>query len=130
MVLLNITIKKTSDLINSYSVSTNRYPYNYIDANVGDISNQGVEFTINAVPVKTKDFQWQTMLNLSHNKNIVEKLSNSTYSVKYMDEANPDLAGFSTNCVQRIMEGQPLGTFYMWEWAGYNSDGESVFLLS
>lgn len=85
--------KKTSDLINSYSVSTNRYPYNYIDANVGDISNQGVEFTINAVPVKTKDFQWQTMLNLSHNKNIVEKLSNSTYSVKYMDEANPDLAG-------------------------------------
>ncbi len=121
--------KKTSDLINSYSVSTNRYPYNYIDANVGDISNQGIEFTINAVPVKTKDFQWQTMLNLSHNKNIVEKLSNSTYSVKYMDEANPDLAGFSTSCVQRVMEGQPLGTFYMWEWAGYNSDGRSVFYV-
>lgn len=25
------------------------------------------------------------------------------------------------------MEGEPIGTFYMWEWAGYNDSGVSVF---
>lgn len=55
--------KKTSDLIYSYSVSLARYAYGWMNANVGDISNKGIEITINAVPVKTKDFQWQTSLN-------------------------------------------------------------------
>jgi len=121
-------IKKTSDLIYSYEVSTNRYPYGSMLANVGDISNKGIEFTLNAVPVQTKDFTWQTTLNLAHNKNVVEKLSNDTYSVKYIDQANPNLAGFSTNQVQRIMEGEPIGTFYMWEYAG-SENGKSVFYV-
>ena len=25
------------------------------------------------------------------------------------------------------MEGESIGTFYMWEWAGYNENGVSVF---
>ena len=120
--------KRTSDLIYDYPVSTNRYPYGTMTANVGKISNKGVELTINAVPVKTNDFQWQTMINLSHNKNNVEKLSNSQFSVKYIDEANPRIAGFSsTNSIQRIMEGQPLGTFYTWEFAGFDENGKSLF---
>jgi TonB-linked SusC/RagA family outer membrane protein len=120
--------KRTSDLIYYYPVSTNRYPYGTMTANVGKISNKGIEFTINAVPVKTKDFQWQTMLNLSHNKNNVEKLSNSQYSVDYIDTANPRIAGFSsTNSVQRIMEGEPLGTFYTYEFAGFDDSGKSLF---
>ena len=122
-------IKKTSDLIYSYPVSTNRYPYGWMDANVGDITNRGIELTINVVPVKTKDFNWNISLNLAHNKNVVDKLSNSTYSVKYIDEANPNLAGFSTNNVQRLIEGEPIGTFYIWEWAGLNNEGKSLFYV-
>lgn len=121
--------KKTSDLIYGYAVSTNRYPYGWMNANVGDITNKGVELTINAVPVKTKNFQWQSSLNLAHNKNTVDKLSNETYSVDYIDLANPNLSGFSTNTVQRIMEGQPIGTFYMWEFAGFSEDGKSLFYV-
>lgn len=65
--------KRTSDLIYDYPVSTNRYPYGTMTANVGDISNKGIEITINAVPVQTHNFTWSTTLNLSHNKNVVEK---------------------------------------------------------
>lgn len=110
--------KQTSDLIYDYPVSTNRYQYGWMTANVGDINNKGVELTINAVPVKGNDFQWETSLNLSHNKNTVEKLSNETYSVDYLNVGD----------VQRIMEGKSIGTFYIWEWAGYNEDGISVFV--
>ncbi len=122
--------KKTSDLIWSYTVSTNIYPLNWIRANVGDIENQGIEFSINAIPVKTKDFQWQTTLNLSHNKNKVKKLSNAQYSVDYVDEGDPMIGGISSNGnTQRIMEGEPLGTFWTYQWAGYDENGNSVFYV-
>lgn len=74
--------KRTSDLIYDYPVSTNRYPYGTMTANVGDISNKGIEITINAVPVQTHNFTWSTTLNLSHNKNVVEKLTNASNSVQ------------------------------------------------
>ena len=119
--------KRTSDLIFDYQVSTNRYPYGWMTANVGDISNKGIEITINAIPVQTRNFTWSTSLNLSHNKNVVEKLSNDMYSVEYSDRSNPDVGGYTSTQVQRIMEGAPLGQFYLYEWAGYDENGGSIF---
>ena len=121
--------KQTSDLIYDYDVSTNRYPYDKMTANVGDISNKGIEITINAIPVATKDFQWNTTLNLAHNKNMVEKLSNETYSVDYIPMAYPGIAGNSDKYVQRVMKGSPIGQFYTLEWAGYNEEGVSQFYV-
>ena len=46
------------------------------------------------------------------------------YSVDYIRAADPEIAGYSSNAdVQRIMEGHPIGTFYTYEWAGYNNQG-------
>ncbi len=121
--------KQTSDLIYDYPVSTNRYPFGTMTANVGDISNKGIEITINAVPVQTHNFTWSTSLNLSHNKNVVKKLTNAAYTVPYIEGGDPDVKGFTgrTYYVQRIMEGTPIGQFYTWEWAGYNDQGVSVY---
>ena len=122
--------KKTSDLIWSYDVSTNIYPVGYMNANVGDITNTGVELTINAVPVKTKDFTWQTTVNLAHNKNKVKKLSNKKFSVDYKDWGDPNIGGISSNGeVERIKEGESLGTFWTYEWAGYNDHGQSTYYV-
>lgn len=122
--------KKTSDLIWSYDVSTNIYPVGYMNANVGDITNTGIELTINAVPIKTKDFTWQTTVNLAHNKNKVEKLSNKKFSVDYKDWGDPNIGGISSNGeVERIKEGESLGTFWTYEWAGYNDHGQSTYYV-
>lgn len=121
--------KRTNDLIYYYPVSTIRYPYGTMTANVGDISNKGIEITINAIPVKTKNFTWQTTLNMAHNSNVVEKLSNEQFSVNHIDLANPNLGGFSSNNIQRLIEGEPIGTFYMWEFAGFNEEGKSTFYV-
>ena len=122
--------KKTSDLIWNYTVSTNIYPVDWIRANVGDITNQGVELTLNAIPVKTDNFQWQTTINLSHNNNKVNKLSNATFSVDYVDQGDANIGGFSSNGnTQRIMEGEPLGTFWTFQHAGYDANGNSVFFV-
>jgi iron complex outermembrane receptor protein len=120
--------KRTKDLIADYAVSTTKYQYNWLTANVGEISNKGVELTINAIPVKTKDLTWETSLNLSHNRNEVVRLSNEMYSVDYFDKVNVDAPGFNTATNQRVMEGYPIGQFYLWKWAGVK-DGVSHFYV-
>lgn len=119
--------KRTSDLIYPYRVSTLLYPYSEMVANVGDISNKGIEITVNAVPVQTKDFTWNTTINLSHNRNMVESMSNSEYTVNFIEMADPNINSYSNQYVQRLMEGAPIGQFYLWEWAGYDENGMSIF---
>lgn len=119
--------KKTSDLIANYPVPTTKYLVNWMTANVGEISNKGVELTLNAVPVQTKDFSWNTSVNLSHNKNRVRSISNDEFSVDFFDQGELNAPGQSGAHQQRIIEGKPLGSFYTWKWAGYNEDGVSMF---
>lgn len=122
--------KKTKDLIWDYPVSTFIYSYGSIAANVGEITNNGVEFSVNAIPVKTKNFVWNTTLNLSHNTNRVDKLSNDRFSVGTFSQGDPRVAGVSANgYTQRIMEGEPIGTFYMYEFAGYNDAGKATYYV-
>jgi len=120
--------KKTNDLIWDYPVSSYIYPFSSIAANVGKITNKGVEFSLNVVPVQTKDVMWTSTINLSHNKNVVNSLSNERYKTSTFSQGDPMVAGVSANgWTQRIMEGEPLGTFYTYEWAGYNADGISEY---
>lgn len=45
--------------------------------NAGEISNKGIEVTVNATPVQTKKFRWDVTLNMSHNKGYVDGLPGS-----------------------------------------------------
>ncbi len=122
--------KVTDDLIWNYPVSSFVYPVSSIAANVGKITNKGVELSINAVPVQTKNFTWQTTLNLSHNKNEVNRLTNEKYQTASFTQGDPRVAGVSANgYTQQIMEGQPLGTFFTYEFAGYDSNGQSTYYV-
>ena len=97
---------------------------------MGEITNRGVEFTINADVIQTKDFRWNTSLNLSHNMNRVDKLSNEIYHTDKFTQGDPMVAGVSNNgYTQRILEGEPLGTFYTFEFAGFNDLGQSTYYV-
>lgn len=74
--------------------------------NIGKMKNQGVELSITSQNIQTKDFTWTTTLNLSHNKNTVEKL----YDGKDIQ------LGFSGSTI--IREGEEVGSFYGYEVAG------------
>ncbi len=121
--------KTTDDMIWDYAVSTTRFPVGWITANVGKMRNRGIELSINAVPVQTRDFQWSTSLNFSHNDNKIVSISDPSngYNAGILNRYNPSLPGVSNTTTQRIIEGQPIGTFYMWEWAGYDENNNSVF---
>ena len=122
--------KKTWNLIWDYPVSTYSYPVPMFTANVGNISNRGIELTLNAIPLQSKDFLWNTSLTLSHNSNKVTKLTKGRFSVNYVEKGDPRIAGITGNgYTERIIEGKPLGTFYTYEWAGRNSNGVSQYYV-
>lgn len=122
--------KKTKDLIWSYPVSTTQYIYGMMDANVGEMTNKGIEFTLNAVPVRTKNFMWSTTLNLSHNKNTVDKMQNETFHTTNLTQGDPMVAGVSADgWTQRIMEGEPIGTFYTYQYAGTVNGRSEYYVL-
>ncbi|MFY0252475.1 SusC/RagA family TonB-linked outer membrane protein [Chitinophaga sp. 30R24] len=119
--------KRTTDLIYSYSVPTTQYFVSSMLANVGAMSNKGVELQINAVPVKTGKFTWNTSVNVAHNKNRIESLSNDIFSVKYIETADLGGKGQSGNKSQLIKAGYALGAFYLWDYMGKDKDGLSQF---
>ena len=49
--------------------------YKGVRINAGKVHNHGVELLLTAVPVKTRDFVWNTSLNFSYNKSEVKKIT-------------------------------------------------------
>lgn len=45
-----------------------------ITINAGDIQNKGIEITLDGTPVKTSNFQWNSRVTFSRNKNMINEL--------------------------------------------------------
>ena len=48
--------------------------YIFVSVNGGDITNKGMELSINAIPVQTRDFTWDVTLNMAGNRGTVQNL--------------------------------------------------------
>ena len=91
---IDVYNKKTTDLLFLYTVPTPPNLFNSTLANAGSVRNQGIEVAVNALPVRTKDFEWKTVVTVSANKNKLLSLSNDMYeSNSFMD------TGSRTKCL-------------------------------
>lgn len=107
---LDYYYRYTSDLLYYYSVPVPPYDYKELFTNVGAISNQGIELTLNATPVIAGDFRWQSSLTLSHNSNKLEKFTNEEF--KGTEYRTAWLNSPIENYSQRLIEGESIGSFY------------------
>jgi len=94
--------------------------------NLGNIQNTGVEAAITLVPVRSKQFKWQSVLNYAFNRNEVIKLSNPG-----IPGAGPDnyfiLTDFLTNMYGSfIKEGGSWGDIYSNKELYRNEKGQYV----
>ena len=117
--------RHTTDLLYSYKVPVPPYDYEDYFTNVGSIINTGVEFTLNAVPVKAGLFSWNTTVTASHNKNILEKLTNEEFTGGQYKMGH--IGDPINKYTQRLIEGQSLGTFYGPRWKNIYQDGTDDF---
>lgn len=103
--------KRTTDLLLSVAVPSPSLITKQI-ANVGTVTNQGVELDLAFDLMRRKNFTWEANLNLSHNENKVVSLSNGKWTGDNMQVAPCQGQGLSGTYAQLIMPGQPIGTFY------------------
>ncbi len=68
-------IKKTSRLLESIPEPAGTNFSAFILSNVGNMENKGVEFSVNAAPVKSKDLNWDVSFNIAYNKNNITNLT-------------------------------------------------------
>lgn len=118
---LDYYYRLTTDLLYDYTVPVPPYDYSTLFTNVGKISNSGIEVTINAIPIKTKNIIWNTAITLAHNDNKLisftnEEFSGQEYRIGWL---NTPLGCYS----QRLIEGESIGTFYGPEYDGIRSSG-------
>ncbi len=118
--------KKTSDMLYTYKVPTPTYVWDRMQANVGDMKNTGIELLLNIDVVRTKDFNWNTSINLSHNKNEITRLSNDLYTTDRIYTGDPWIRGASGVTSHVIEEGRPVGQFFMLECIGLDADGKFI----
>ncbi|MDR1417276.1 MAG: TonB-dependent receptor, partial [Prevotellaceae bacterium] len=79
-------------------------------ANIGNISNKGIEFSVDAILIESKDLQWTALANIATNRNRIEKLGTS---------------GFISGSTL-VDVGLPLGTFYGFVFDGVVQQGEEA----
>lgn len=108
--------KYTTDLLLSRPLPRST-GFSSIQSNVGEVSNRGVDLLINAYPIQMNDFQWNTTLNLSYNKNRVEKLDPSSSVDPITGKRQILLDGF-VGYDMLIREGEELSSFYGYRRAG------------
>jgi iron complex outermembrane receptor protein len=123
--------KNTTGMIYGYRVDPILVPSGRITANGGSINNKGIELSLNATPVTTKDFSWNSSINLAHNKNVITKLTNPLFiGGDSVSTSFPEGGGQSGSSLQLLKEGHPLGQFFTLEYAGKNSAGVSQFVAA
>ena len=117
--------KQTTDMLYTYTVPSPPYLYRSMMANVGDMSNKGVEVLLNFDAIKTKNFSWNTTLNLAHNKNEVTRLSNDQFTTDRIYAGDAWVRGGSGGTTHVVEEGYPIGQFYGWLCEGIK-DGKYI----
>jgi iron complex outermembrane receptor protein len=72
---IDFYLKKTTDLLNEIPQPAGTNFSAFIIANVGDMENKGVEFSINTEPIRTNDLRWNVDFNITYNKNTIKNLT-------------------------------------------------------
>jgi TonB-linked SusC/RagA family outer membrane protein len=117
--------KTTNDLLYYYTVPVPPNLYSTTLANVGVIKNHGIEVAINAIPVQTSDFTWNTGVTASHNVSKLVSLSNDLYETQSYINAGGVGDPISTS-THRIEVGNSFGNYWMLKSVGVTAKGKWV----
>ncbi len=109
--------KLTTDMLMSVPVSYADKGEGFRWDNIGAMVNRGVELSLNADVISTRNFNWNISANVSYNKNKITELYNGLNEY--------ELSSTST----KLVVGHSVGEFYVNRYAGVNpANGEALWL--
>ena len=112
--------RKTTDMLMAFP-SAPSLGYSSYYANVGDMSNKGIEIDLNFTPIRSKNVQWDISVNLTHLKNKITLLPPERRTLQ-VDGYNGYTSG-----IYFYGQDLPMYTFYMKKYAGVSEDGRSMW---
>jgi len=115
--------RDTRDILNNIPVPGLSNLSNYLDTNIGTMTNKGYEIDLTGVLVETKDMSWTAGVNMAYNNNKVTKLTASDENATGIEKGEVD--GGITNKVQLIQVGYPMLSYYMYQQV-YDSEGNPI----
>ncbi len=116
--------RKTKDLFTFANYPAGSNLTNKGNMNIGDLENIGVEFTLTARPIVTKDFTWTSSYNVAWNKNKITRLAEGA------DTQTGGISAGTGGTIQKHEVGYPAYSFYVYEQV-YDKNGnplEGVFV--
>ncbi len=102
---------QNKDLLMSHSLPTTSGYKNTVE-NIGTIENKGLEFSLNANLLKTRDFDWNFAATLSMDKNKVTQLYESAVAV-YNEDGDRNIQKEGN-----LFIGESRNTIYIWKTGG------------
>ena len=119
-------LRDTKDLLAYVPVPAGQTTTNFMDRNIGELRNIGIEANIGAKPVVTRDFTWSTGVNVAWNKNELTKLTGSNEEDQsYYLQAAGNPASENAGALQVHKAGHPAYSFYLLEQV-YDQDGNPI----
>lgn len=117
--------RKTTDLLNREApVVAGTSPAERLIQNIGEMTNKGIEFSINARPIVTKDFEWLVGYNIAYNKSEITKLIKST-DADFTGIQVGSTGGDGGQYAQMYMTGYAPKTYYVYEQV-YDDNGKPL----
>ena len=115
--------RDTRDILNFIPVPALSNLTNYLNTNIGSMTNRGVEADLNAILVETRDASWTLGINAAYNRNRVTKLTASDENATGVEDG--DISGGTGNKVRMFQVGYPIYTFNLYQQV-YDRDGNPV----
>ena len=126
---LEVYRKRTTDLVTEVAVPVppNIAPRTF--QNAGEITNNGIELTLNGVIIEKQTFQWKSSIAASTNKQETVTLGNADLDdngLRKLFVSGRGLVG-GNNYTQIILPGYEIGSFFLPVYAGQSSDGKFLY---
>lgn len=116
--------RKTNDLLSAVPVSAGANFTNLLLTNVGNLTNQGVEFNVNYNAITTEDLNWTVGANMTYNVNEITKLT-ATDDPSFLGNATGGISGGTGSTIQMNSVGYPTNSFFVYEQV-YDKDGRPL----
>lgn len=115
--------RKTTDLIQEVTIPALMNLAQRMAQNIGSLENYGVEFTLGAKPIVTKDFTWDVQYNVSWNHNEITELVGGDDG--YIVQSGGTISRGNVTHVQAHTVGQPANSFWVYQQV-YDENGKPI----
>ena len=121
---LDAYYRKTTDLLNTVTIPVGTNFGSVLTKNIGSMKNYGIEFSVNAKPIITKDFTWDISYNISWNHNEITSLTEDDSDGYYIKTGTSISRGVGT-LIQANTVGEPRNSFFVYQQV-YDANGKPI----